>query len=293
MNTSFLLSQQLQQQSQQMQLLIEGEIAQRTTQHRLRISKIPRGAAAPLTLLAHGDSWFDYPLSGNSVSLAHTDIIVHLESMGAPPPVILNISHWGDAATAELSRTKQQRLITALDPGNWPNGKPDAILFSGGGNDIAGDQFAIFLDYAAASPTGYDAARFNLALGMVEACYRALFDFRDQYAAGVPILGHAYDFAIPNGVHPICAGPWLLPSIVFCGWNILQGTAIVRQALTDFMKRLATLAAVPKYNFTLVPTQGVLAASDWANELHPYPQGFKNLADQFVNSLRGKFPGRI
>jgi hypothetical protein len=36
-------------------------------------------------------------------------------------------------------------MITALqDNSNWlESGKPDAILFSGGGNDVAGDQFCV------------------------------------------------------------------------------------------------------------------------------------------------------
>jgi hypothetical protein len=55
----------------------------------------------PLMLLAHGDSWFNYPLSGNSVELPprDTDIIAHLKKMCSPAPKILNISHFGDATT--------------------------------------------------------------------------------------------------------------------------------------------------------------------------------------------------
>jgi hypothetical protein len=37
----------------------------------------------------------------------------------------------------------------------------------------------------------------------------------------------------------------------------------------------------------------VLDPADWANELHPYPQGFQKLAGKFVDALRSKFPGRI
>jgi hypothetical protein len=124
-------------------------------------------------MLAHGDSWFDYPLAGNSVSLPHTDIIVQLESMGNVNPYILNMSQWGDATTDEMSLPKQQLMISALqDPSNWLSaGKPDAILFSGGGNDVAGDQFCIFLDYSTLSPNGLDVTRFQDALGMVEASY--------------------------------------------------------------------------------------------------------------------------
>ena len=73
-------------------------------------------------MLAHGDSWFDYPLDGNSISLPHTDIIAQLEFVGNINPCILNISQWGDATTAEMSWPKQQKMITALqDNSNWLN----------------------------------------------------------------------------------------------------------------------------------------------------------------------------
>src|SRR5271155_3131235 len=139
-------------------------------------SRMAAGAtppAAALVMLAHGDSWFDYPLAGNSISLPHTDIIVQLGAMGNINPYILNMSQSGDATKDEMSLPKQQLMISALqDPANWmSSGKPDAILFSGGGNDVAGDQFCIFLDYATLSPNGLDDGRFQDALSMVEASY--------------------------------------------------------------------------------------------------------------------------
>jgi hypothetical protein len=293
---------------QQMRAAMAAEIADRTKAHQDKIARFrfvaqsreTLGAAPPsrpLVMLAHGDSWFDYPLDGNSVSLAHTDIIVQLSSMGNINPVILNLSQWGDATTAEMSLPKQQTMISALqDSSNWlDSSRPDAILFSGGGNDVAGEQFCIFLDYAARGESGLDDVRFKDALGMVEASYRDLFAFRDRFAPGVPIVGHCYDFPIPNGAHPVCAGPWLQPSLSFCGYGLAQGTAIVRQALLDFKGLLATLATENggANNFTLVDTQGLLQAGDWANELHPYPDGFKKVAGKFVDALRGRFPGRI
>lgn len=291
---------------QQLRDTIKSEVAERTQKHQARIAAlrtgqtkaVTRGApppTSPLVMLAHGDSWFDYPLDGNSLSLQSTDIIAQLESMGNLNPVILNVSHYGDATTDEMAWPKQERLIQSLqDPANWLSaGKPDAILFSGGGNDIAGDQFCIFLDYAGSGASGLNVQRFQDALDMVEGSYLDLFAFRDRYAPAVPILGHCYDFPIPNGVHPVCAGPWLQPSLTYAGWNVTQGTAILHQALTDFKAMLAALANNPANNFVLVNTQGVLAPSDWANELHPFPEGFKKLAAQFVNTLRAQFPGSI
>jgi hypothetical protein len=286
---------------------INEEIAARTKIHQSRIARLKTGRAnlmaagapvvhAPLVMLAHGDSWFDYPLAGNDLSLNNTDVIVQLETMGNINPAILNISHHGDATTDEMSLPKQQRMIESLqEPANWADaGKPDAILFSGGGNDIAGDRFCIFLDYATPGGTGLNAKRFQEVVGMVEASYLDLFVFRDRYAQGVPIFGHCYDFPIPNGVHPICAGPWLQPSLEFCGWTDLgQGATIARSALVAFKNLVVKLAGDPANNFIVVDTQGLLRPADWANELHPFPSGFKTIAGKFVDALRNKFPGRI
>jgi hypothetical protein len=287
---------------QQLQKAKRDEIARRVQTHQDKIARekaritIARAVGpTPLAMLAHGDSWFDYPLSGNTPILGTTDIVQHLQNMGSPNPFILNLSQWGDATTAEMSWPKQQDIITQLqDPTNWLNAKPDGILISGGGNDVAGDQFCIFLDNA---PVGLDPTRFSDVLGMIEAPYSVLFALRDKYAPGVPIFGHCYDFAIPDGRPAFCAGPWLAPSLKFCGYTVAQGTPVVRQALQEFKNMLTGLAGVAKNNFVLVNTQGTLTnpdyTQDWANELHPYPEGFSTIAGKFLSALRIKFNGRI
>jgi hypothetical protein len=287
-------------QQQQLRESINEEIARRTRIHQRNIARAKTAIAyrariaakaipRPLALLAHGDSWFDYPLDGNTPSPFRTDIEAHLEEMGNPTPYIYNISHYGDATTDEMSWPKQERMIEALqDEANWFDGKPDGILISGGGNDIAGDQFCILLNYDGTLNT----ARLKEVLSMVHASYNDLFAFRDAYAPGVPIFANCYDFAIPNNRGTFCAGPWLWPSLSFCGCPTLAaGTAIVRQVLLEF-KNLLTSLAKP-HDFILVDTQGTLVASDWANELHPYPTGFENLAVKFVAALQHEFPGRI
>ena len=284
---------------QNLQASIQSDIDARIKEHQARIARLKSGRASllavgaptppePLVLLAHGDSWFDYPLTGNGLPINDTDIIAQLKTMGTLNPLIANVSHYGDATTDEMSLPKQQRMIEQLkDPANWgESGKPDAILFSGGGNDIVGDQFCIYLDYATPGSSGLDNDRYQKVLAAVEARYEDLFAFRDRYAPGVPIFGHCYDFPVPNGIHPICAGPWLQPSLDFCGWtNLKKGTAIVREALQKFRTLLENLAT-PANNFFLVDTQNVLSPNDWANELHPFPEGFAKLAEKFVEALR-------
>ena len=275
---------------------VEQEWQQRVATHQATIARIkaaPVPAPLPLALLAHGDSWFDYPLNGNSPILDTSDIIHYLGLTGSPLPIILNISHWGDATTDEMSWPKQQKMIDAInDKNNWlNNGLPDAILFSGGGNDIVGDKFCIFVDPNTGMGGGLNQTRFTEALGMVEASYRDLFAFRDRYAPGVPIFGHCYDFALPNGSHPPCIGPWLKPSLDFSGWNYADGKVIVHNALTAFKTMQLSLQA--GNNFFVIDTQGLLTDADWANELHPYPNGFMTVARQFAAALRAHFPNRI
>jgi hypothetical protein len=284
---------------------IERDIADRIRSHQREVVRLCAARAArpdaqqPLMILAHGDSWFNYPLNGNKVEvpIRETDIIAHLRKIGSPPPKILNLSHFGDATTDEMGLAKQKRLIKALTtPGNWLDGKPDAILFSGGGNDIAGDPFCIYLNYKTIDThtPGLDSERFAGRLASVKASYLDLFLFRDRYAKGVPIFGHGYDDARPMQPHPPCTGPWMKPSLNFTGWNDEEGAAILLDALTRFRRVLADLEASPKsYDFTVVHTEGTLAKEDWANELHPHPPGFQKLADKFLSALRSHFPGRI
>jgi len=60
---------------------------------------------------------------------------------------------------------------------------------------------------------------------------------------------------------------------------------------------LLTIGRGAKTKFILVYTQGTLTNldywQDWANELHPYPEGFGELAVKFLTALRAKFPGQV
>ena len=282
---------------QALQRKIAADIAERTRIHKLNVARLKAARDAshnlqvelvnkPMVLLAQGDSWFDYPLTGNGLPFVDTDVIAQLRRIGDMPPVILNLAHHGDAASDEMSLPKQERIIAALrDPSNWLHGRPDAILFSAGGNDIAGDKFCIPLDFNDGMASGLNAQRFGQVLGAVEACYRDLFALRDRIVPGVPVFGHCYDFPIPNGAHPICAGPWLKPSLDFCNWTVADGTRIVHEALVAFRGMLKALADDPANNFKLVETQGTLTAAEWANELHPIPSGFMKIAAKFAVAL--------
>lgn len=254
-----------------------------------------------LHLLAEGDSWFDYPVpEGN---MPRTDVLAHLNALPQNPPLILSLAHWGDATTQMLGLKQRAKLRQVL---TQPTRPFDAILFSGGGNDVVGDTFTLWLKQAS-SPAANPAQAVNddaleAVLGVVRAAYRDLMSLRDELAPGVPIFTHGYDFAWPTNIG-VCAivGPWLAPSLRARGWmvddsqaQVARGAVIVEAILTRFNAMLGQLARAPGANLVVVQTQKTLVpTTDWANELHPNRAGFAKIAAQFQTALATRFPGRI
>jgi hypothetical protein len=255
----------------------------------------------PLNLHAIGDSWFDYPLDGNTPIPFYNSAIVADSQLGAkgnPKPNILNRAAAGQASTAVLTWENQSTMVNDwINPANWINGKLDAILVSMGGDDIVGDQLAIYLTYGGGVKTA--SSRFQGVLDLVGASYSDLFALRDLFAPGVPIFGHSYDYALPNGI-PAAAvfGPWLHPSFSFAYYNFSDSQQVVVDMINKFQSMLNGLASVAANKFYVVDTTNTIAANNaspdgWANELHPYPPGFGRLADKFLAALKAHFPGRI
>jgi hypothetical protein len=303
--------------------LLDASKQQRKTniaEHKLRTGRIKRSRDArrklretkkeakvpqvPLDFLAIGDSWFEYPLYNEILSFQNNAIVAksQLGSMGNPPPQILNQALYGQATTAMLSWENQDKMITVLqDHDQWLNEEthlPDAILVSAGGDDLVGDQLAIYLDYGGG---GLNLKRFQGVLDSVQASYFDLFAFRDIFAKGVPIIGHCYDYAIPNDVHPICTpSAWLWPSFNFAGYDYGDGLQIVTSMIDLFHDMLADLANDSANNFSFIDTRSTLTRdatqpNGWANEIHPWYPGFTALANKFLASLQAipAFKNRI
>ena len=289
---------------------IEDKFERNTNEHLTRVNQVRAHRRyrevnklaeepVPLDLLAIGDSWFDYPVADDGLPWFNQDIVAQLTSTGntsaSPAPLILRRAQAGSAMTKVIWLDNQELYLNDIaDSGQWLSGKPDAILVSGGGDDMVGDQFVIYLDYFGGNLSN----RVQGVIDSVEASYMALFQFRDLYAHGTPIFGHCYDYAIPNGKGVLGQGPWLWPSLKFTGYNYTQGLAIVRDAINRFHTMLSGLSATSKNLFVLVDTSGTLTRDNlqplgFANEIHPYTAGFAALADKFIPALRSKFPGQI
>jgi hypothetical protein len=299
---------------QQLRETSEAQISAGLSDHQRRVHRIKTGMKRrrsrslapkqqPLDFLAIGDSWFEYPLSDSGLPIPFWNAAIvgetQLQSMGNPPPLINSIALHGQAMTSIMGLQNQETMQTLLeDKDEWLNensGLPDGILVSGGGDDIVGDQFIIYLDDGG---SGLDLPKFQGVLESVEASYKDLFDFRNEFAPNVPIFGHCYDYALPNGRGAVGLGPWLRPSLDFAGYDYAQDFSIVADAIDRFHDLLYGLADVPTNLFTLVDTRGTLTRNTfqplgWANEIHPYYAGFSALAGKFLSALKLQFSGRI
>jgi hypothetical protein len=169
----------------------------------------------------------------------------------------------------------------------------DGILMSGGGNDIAGDSLCIWLNDAESCDHNYSMAlnvnRFNGMLDMIAAAYFDLIAIRDELLPNAPIFVHTYDYPVVNGRGVCTMGPWLKPAFDFCGWiDEAECGKVLANMMRLFSGKLDSIARVTK-NFTHVNTLGTLTADQWANELHPTPDGFKLIAAKFAAAIDAQF----
>jgi len=248
------------------------------------------GAFQPLQIFAEGDSWFDYPYP-----FFGGGIIRRLEDrLGVP---ILNLAKAGDEVRYMLGVEERTLLIEHLTAGCPAGGPWDALLFSGGGNDIVDNPMALWIkdwNPAVAPADHIHQARFSAALALVRAGYEDLIALRDQLSRNTHLFFHGYDFAIPDGRGVCHLGPWLKPTFDLRKFPTRDTRwDVVRAMLRQFADLLTSLAAAR--NVTFIKSQGTLKPkpSSWHNELHPTQRGFEKFADVFQRELKAVFPDRV
>lgn len=238
-----------------------------------------------LKIVAQGDSWFDYPLLANGGVVPRVAARLRRDLAGG---TILNLAHHGDEVRQMLGVTRRKALITSLKKAKF-----DAILFSGGGNDVVGDQFTLWLkDRKEAAGPG-DALRgavFASVLNLVAAGYEDLFAIRDEFAPGATVFLHGYCVPFPQNSGVCGMGPWLWPSLEFRGWHDPAEQREVGRVMLGAFAELVKGIAAGKQDAVYVDTQAIsLPREEWANEIHPDADGFNKVAGAFEAAVRGKF----
>jgi hypothetical protein len=264
---------------------LERERAARMLAYQTRMKRrAARASGRFLRLLAEGDSWFDYPL-GRSV-------VAQLEDLTGL--LIANMAHHGDEVKQMLSLAQRREITVRLTQAAQAGAPFDALLFSGGGNDIVGEELCLWLKtYSPGMAAGdvLNTGRVSAVFGIIEAGFQDLIEIRDAVSPATVIFAHSYDFAVPTGKGVCNVGPWLRPSLDFRGVPRAMQWDVVRELLTRFDARLLELER-SAVNFVAVRTQATLQPTDqwWANEIHPTDGGFDLIARKFHAALLQRFP---
>jgi hypothetical protein len=163
-------------------------------------------------LLAVGDSWFDYPIQ---------DVLTKLDDNYAYN--IESAAHRGDRIETMVSHVGQlDKFARCLDKVIALGATPKAILVSGGGDDIAGDEFGMLINnidlnigtWNEQTVAGVVETRIAAAFRMMFASLNAICQ-NDAHRT-CPILVHGYDYPVPDGRGflggwGLLPGPWLKP----------------------------------------------------------------------------------
>jgi hypothetical protein len=243
-------------------------------------------------LVAEGDSWFDYPWH---------DVLRMLEDRHGYD--VESVAHRGDTVESMAYTGQLEEFARVIEKLLRQNSVPDAILLSGGGNDIAGDQFQMLINHARAAHAGLndqvvdgviDVRVFDAYVTILSAVTEVC---RQRTGTVVPIVIHGYDYSVPDGRGVLggwgpLPGPWLQPGLREKGFDDLAACLDLVATLIDrfnaMLRRVTVVPALAHVRYLdlrgTLPN-GATYKTWWANELHPTERGFATVADRFASII--------
>lgn len=251
-------------------------------------------------LLAEGDSWFT--ISGLPAYNLLFELRFHKHTR------IVNCGMPGDTIVNMATIAGNRHLRQALSPG----GKPwDAILLSGGGNDVIDEADEILLpkEHRPANPqhpADYcDADHLDGLIRHIQRSYRRIAALRETPGSPgreAPILAHTYDYATPRPAPAVfifgSLGPWLYKALTDRAVPESDWVHVADHLIDRLAEGILALARGPDAipGFHVVDTRGTLTRAelghpsdshDWQNEIHPNGGGYEKLAKKIEPVLEG------
>ena len=220
-------------------------------------------------IVALGDSWFHYP--GSNL----------LEALNRALSRSFVIAAYGENGANAVDYMKPRHLPfwTGRVALNAPRMK--VFLISGGGNDFAGlRDFSriIRLDCSGATSVAdcWRDGEPDGLLGRVEDAYEQIIARARADGFAGPVVVHNYDYAIPTGKGFFLFGKWLKAPM-----DLAQvPSALRRPLIRELIDRLEIMLKGlddPAAQVRCVDSSGTLTEQEWANELHPTPEGFDRI----------------
>jgi hypothetical protein len=252
-----------------------------------------RGAAQPRVIVAHGDSWFDYPIGTDIIDCLRKFHGYEVKNHAQAGDTLENLVYGTRFSPMDGYRALPSRFADVLD--DLRSKRTRVLLFSGGGNDVAGEELAQFLEHA---EVGLGVFRREHARHVIGVFFRkVLADMirrASEASPSVQIFSHGYGYPVPDGrgiglaIGLSFIGPWLRPALAAKRIDPRgEGVAIVRELIDLFNDMLASLD-VEFENFHYIDLRGVVGtrASAWVNELHVRNSVYAAIADEFDARMR-------
>ena len=238
-------------------------------------------------IVGEGDSWFDYPVGIDVLDQIRRLWGYKIHRFSKAGDTLENMAYGTDINRQFQREVPQIEEVKAAVRKH----KPGFILFSGGGNDVAGDELISFLNHAdAASSNGRKAWLradvWTSALTQMEAAIKHFAKSMWKEHSDAKIVMHGYARPVPDGRAVInfplgfkFVGPWLRPAFARKGYPKWEQTeAYVGQLFDDYNALIAKVSKDLGTRFIYVDTRPVVGRNDWANELHPTNAGFEAVA---------------
>jgi hypothetical protein len=237
-------------------------------------------------ILAIGDSWFWYPFPGGS-------LVTHVGHMLAPTGHNVLVAGNNGAEVYDYVKGKYKRQVRELL--RLFGSTASALFISGGGNDFAGfnDMRPLLKDDCSGATAAVDCFRGGDEEGTAEWLMERIFE---NYATLISralfvlpphakIFLHGYDYAVPDGRGVFGGAGWLKPALDNARVPLVLHQACVVFLIDHFASVLQQLQVSGGGRIVWIDTRGTLAGSDWANELHPRPAGFRKVAQAWRPAL--------
>lgn len=250
------------------------------------------GPAGVATLVAEGDSWFNYP--GKDVLGALHDLGYDIEHVARPGDLIESMAYF-PGELADFARVLEKLAQRGV--------RPKAVLLSAGGNDVAGDQFHMLLDHISSKRPGLNE---DVVRGVIDVRVRNAYDsiitamtrlcreiIDDRIP--IPILLHGYGNPVPDGRGflggaLLLPGPWLRPGFHQKGFKDQDSNTATMEVLIGRFNTMLAAVAKGFAHVHYVDVRGALQNGPdyrqwWANELHPKNRGFDAVAKIISDKL--------
>ena len=242
-----------------------------------------RKAGRPV-VVSEGDSWFDYPLYLNIIDRIDDQKRFALKRLEFSGDTVKNMVGY----QAPWRGVESVREVVEAE-------RPRFLLFSGGGNDIVGEELEGAIkpyDSANGAEWHLDTTEWRRLQDCVQKGYAKLAKTIGPLA---PVIAHGYDFIVPSN-KPVkydgvkIGGPWVWPELTKMGIPDKLMRAIGKAMIEWFNTMLAELEQEHTNTgyFAHIDLRGTLGDDDWQNEIHPTRDGFKAIAAEFLSQLDAK-----